>query len=601
MFRLLRYFSIASAVALIAVTFALVYLYRDNAMKELVVSAEGQNITLARSFANILWPRFSHYVMTVPETDGDKLRARPETAEIDEAVRALTADLPVLKVKIYNLDGLTIYSSAPGQIGADKSNNPSFLKAARAEISESKFSFRENFSAFSGKVFNRSLVESYLPIWGDDDAVEGVFELYTDVTPLVAMVDRSTDRLTVGLLMTFTALYAILFLIVRRADHIIKRKYADQLESEAKFKAVVDNSPTKIHIKDAEGRYVLVNPEAEKLFGFTDEEARGKTTYDIFPKEVADAFTAHDRAVADSGETVEQTEEFTREDGVHTYLTVKFPIPDGQGGVAGIAAIGTDITERKRAEEEVRAINAELEQRVKARTAELTATNKELETFAYTIAHDLRAPLRSMDGFSQALLEDCADKLDAKGRDYLKRIRGASQTMARLIDDILKLSRVTRAQIEPSEVDLSGLAQATARVLRKIDSDRQVVFDIAPGVVANGDGRLLRQVFDNLLGNAWKFTTKNPRACIEFGVTDHEGEPAYYVRDDGAGFDMAYADKLFEPFQRLHSATEFAGSGIGLATVARIVRRHGGRVWAESEIGRGATVYFTLSMEGITT
>lgn len=250
---------------------------------------------------------------------------------------------------------------------------------------------------------------------------------------------------------------------------------------------------------------------------------------------------------------------------------------------------------------EISKLNEGLEQKVKARTAELTATNKELETFAYTVSHDLRAPLRSMDGFSHALLEDCADQLDAKGRDYLERVRGASQKMARLIDDILSLSRVTRAQIEPSEVDLSGLAQATARELRKIDSDRQVVFDIAPGVVANGDARLLRQVFDNLLDNAWKFTTKNPRACIEFGVTDHEGEPAYYVRDDGAGFDMAYADKLFEPFQRLHSATEFAGSGIGLATVARIVRRHGGRVWAESEIGRGATVYFTLSMEGITT
>ena len=250
---------------------------------------------------------------------------------------------------------------------------------------------------------------------------------------------------------------------------------------------------------------------------------------------------------------------------------------------------------------EISKLNEGLEQKVRARTVELTAANEELEAFAYTVSHDLRAPLRSMDGFGQALLEDCADKLDAKGRDYVKRIRGASQTMARLIDDILKLSRVTRAQIEPSEVDLSGLAQATARELRQIDSDRQVVFDIAPGVVANGDAQLLRQVFNNLLDNAWKFTTKNPRACIEFGVTDHEGEPAYYVRDDGAGFDMAYADKLFEPFQRLHSATEFAGSGIGLATVARIIRRHGGRVWAESEIGRGATVYFTLSTQGTTT
>ena len=311
MFGLLRYFSIASAVALIAVTFALVYLYRDNAMEELVVSAEGQNLTLARSFANILWPRFSDYVMTVTDTDGDKLRARPETAEIDEAVRSLTAGLPVLKVKIYNLDGRTIYSSQPSQIGADKGDNPGFQKSARAGKPASKFSLRETFSAFSGTVMNRDLVESYLPIWGADDAIEGVFELYTDVTPLVAMIDRRTDRLTVGLLMTFALLYGVLFLIVRRADRILKRQYSEQLEyrehieerntslehqiderkwaeealreSQERLAGILDIADEAVISINESQRIILFNKGAEQIFGYGAEEVLGEPIEMLMP------------------------------------------------------------------------------------------------------------------------------------------------------------------------------------------------------------------------------------------------------------------------------------------------------------------------------
>ncbi len=228
----------------------------------------------------------------------------------------------------------------------------------------------------------------------------------------------------------------------------------------------------------------------------------------------------------------------------------------------------------------------------------LEASNQELEAFAYSVSHDLRAPLRSMDGFSLVVLEDYADKLDDEGRDYLGRIRRASQHMAQLIDDMLTLSRVTRDELEQETVDLSGMAEAIAAELQKTDPTREVSFDIAPGVVAEGDGRLLRIVLENLLGNAWKFTAEHPTAMIEFGVAEIDGEAVYYARDDGAGFDMAYADKLFQPFGRLHSASEFEGTGIGLATVARIVGRHGGRVWAESAVEQGATAYFTLEPSG---
>jgi signal transduction histidine kinase len=236
----------------------------------------------------------------------------------------------------------------------------------------------------------------------------------------------------------------------------------------------------------------------------------------------------------------------------------------------------------------------EMEQHVIARTAQLEAANKELESFSYSVSHDLRAPLRGIDGFSQALLEDYGDRLDAQGKSYLQRVRAASQRMAELIDDMLSLSRVSRGEMKSQAVDLGALAQSIAAELQSADRRRQVEFTVAAGLVAQGDARLLRVVLENLLRNAWKFTGKNSTAKIEVGVDRQNGQPVYFVRDDGAGFDMAYAEKLFGAFQRLHSSTEFQGTGIGLATVQRVIRRHGGRVWAESKVGQGATFYFTL-------
>lgn len=223
----------------------------------------------------------------------------------------------------------------------------------------------------------------------------------------------------------------------------------------------------------------------------------------------------------------------------------------------------------------------------------LESTNKELEAFSYSVSHDLRAPLRTIDGFSRILLEDYAEDLDEEARDYLGRVRAASAHMGRLIDDLLNLSRVTRGPLRRERVDLSVMAAEVVGELQRADPARNVEFVVEDGVTAWGDARLLLVALENLLGNAWKFTSKRPGARIEFGVEKRPGG-AYYVRDNGAGFDMGYADKLFGAFQRLHSAGEFEGTGIGLATVQRIVHRHGGRVWAEGEVGRGATFYFTL-------
>lgn len=245
----------------------------------------------------------------------------------------------------------------------------------------------------------------------------------------------------------------------------------------------------------------------------------------------------------------------------------------------------------------IHGLNTNLERRVAERTAQLEAANKEMESFSYSVSHDLRAPLRSIDGFSQALLEDYADRLDEDGNNCLKRIRAATQRMGELIDDMLNLSRVTRKGMRLETVDLSAMAQAIAAELRRSQSERQVEFVVADGMVADGDAGLLKVALENLLGNAWKFSGKRAQSKIEFGTTGHNGNAAYYVRDNGAGFDMAYADKLFGAFQRLHDQSEFSGTGIGLATVQRIVHRHGGQVWAEGEVKKGATFNFTLNAQ----
>jgi len=259
-----------------------------------------------------------------------------------------------------------------------------------------------------------------------------------------------------------------------------------------------------------------------------------------------------------------------------------------------IIELKTENAERKRAEQALKRAHDELEQRVAERTSQLATANKELESFSYSVSHDLRAPLRSMDGFSLALLEDYADKLDESGKDYLRRVRAGCERMGSLIDDLLQLSRLTRGVMRRETVNLSAMAESIAKELQQADPERQVQFAITPEVIANGDSALLQVVIDNLLGNAWKFTGKAQDARIEFGVFQDKGPPVYFVKDSGVGFDMAYADKLFGTFQRLHKSTEFEGSGIGLATVQRIIHRHGGRVWAEGVVDNGATFYFTL-------
>jgi light-regulated signal transduction histidine kinase (bacteriophytochrome) len=289
------------------------------------------------------------------------------------------------------------------------------------------------------------------------------------------------------------------------------------------------------------------------------------------------------------GERVESFETTRRrKDGHDIDVSVTIsPIHDSRGGVVGVSEVSRDISDRKRAE------------RTLALAQQATETaNRELEAFSYSVAHDLRAPLRGIDGFSQVLLEDYSETLDDEGRRYLRRVRESAQHMAQLIDGLLSLARITRGEVRREPVDLTALARATAERLKSSQAERNVEFLISKDLAAIGDSRLLAAVLDNLLGNAWKFTRDKPSASIEFSATERDGRQAFLVRDNGAGFDMAFASKLFGVFQRLHTHAEFEGTGIGLATVQRIIARHGGRIWAEAVVGGGATFYFTLDEGG---
>jgi hypothetical protein len=349
------------------------------------------------------------------------------------------------------------------------------------------------------------------------------------------------------------------------------------------LRTILDATTAVIYLKDSAGRYLFVNRQFQEVFAVARERVIGRTDEEALPAPVARLFRASDQMVL-SGVTPRELEEtIPGADGVHTYLSLKFPLRDAGGTPYAVCCVATDITERKRAADALRHAIAAAEQ-----------ANRELEAFSYSVAHDLRAPLRSIDGFSQALLEDYAERLDEEGRQYLRYVRESAQHMAQLIDDLLALSRVTRSELRRERVDLSGLARAVLAQLQRTQPDRRVRLVIADGLSAAGDARLLRVAFENLLGNAWKFTGRRAEALIEFGLNGDAGEPIYFVRDNGAGFDMAYADKLFGVFQRLHSSADYEGTGIGLATVQRIVSRHGGRIWAEAEVDRGATFRFTL-------
>ncbi len=372
---------------------------------------------------------------------------------------------------------------------------------------------------------------------------------------------------------------------IRALNADLERRVKERTAQVERLAAIVDSSDDAIIGRNLEGVVTSWNKGAERLFGYPAEEMLGRPLSPLFPPSRAEE-EARLLEVLSQGGRVEHFETVRRRrDGRDLDVSASLsPILDASGRVIGISKIVRDISETKRAQEAL----------ARAKSA-AEAANQELESFSYSVAHDLRAPLRSIDGFSQALVDDCLPQLDPDGKKYLSFIRESAQQMAQLIDDLLSLSRVTRSDLRHQRVDLSALARAALERLQRSQPERRVETVLQDGLVAEGDPQLLGVVLDNLLGNAWKFTGKHAAPRIEFGATSKSERWVYFVRDNGAGFDMAYAHKLFGVFQRLHAASEFEGTGVGLAIVHRVVGRHGGRVWGEGETDRGATFYFTLN------
>jgi PAS domain S-box-containing protein len=377
----------------------------------------------------------------------------------------------------------------------------------------------------------------------------------------------------------------------------IERERAEEAlsASESRFSALFDTMSEGFSISEIiydeagrprDWRYLEVNPAFERHTGLKAADILGRTSLELFP-DAEQLWLERYGKVALTGEPAHFEAQFGP---LGRWLEVRaYQTEPGR-----IAVVFFDISERKRVEERIQRLNQELEERVAHRTVQLESANRELEAFSYSVSHDLRAPLRSIDGFSHALLEDYDKLLPPEGHQFLERIRSSAQRMAELIDDMLNLSRVTRMSMKSVPVDLSKLAQDIAAELQRNHPEHSVRLTIAKNLKADGDLNLLQIVLENLINNAWKFTSRQEQAEIEFGSKVENKETIYFVRDNGAGFDMAYADKLFGAFQRLHTMTEFPGTGIGLATVQRIIHRHGGRVWAEGAVGEGATFFFTL-------
>lgn len=424
------------------------------------------------------------------------------------------------------------------------------------------------------------------PVFGPDGNIVYIIHRVEDVTEFVRLKQRGLEQHKA------TEQMEMEILTRARELHNANQRLRD---SQIFLDSILDNLPNMVFVKEAHDlRFVYFNKAGEKLLGHARADLLGKNDHDFFPKEQADLFIGQDRNVLKCGELVEIADEAiqTHHQGMRYLHTKKLPILNSDGVATYLLGISEDITERKRAEEEIRMLNATLEKNVH----ELERTNKELESFSYSVSHDLRAPLRGINGYAHILLEDYHQLSDLEREEYLKKIDAATIKMALLIDGLLNLCHLTRQDIHRVPTDLSEIARGIIQGLREREPRLVTTVVIQDSLVVRADPALLQAAMQNLLHNAWKFSSKTDHPHIEVGrlSSTETNKEAYFIRDNGAGFDMAYKNKLFGAFQRLHTDGEFQGTGIGLATVQRIIHRHGGQLWAHAEVGKGAAFYFTL-------
>ena len=702
-FRLVRYFTLTSLCMLVLVALALTYFLAqqgsffiqsakedskffkqvqeglaqqqdDTARRDLLSIHEAGNVNLAHLFENALWEKdFAPFLAKAQEISMDECRAIADVKDAKDGAlkppkekKACFSELgkkfmriegftdlnakvyramrksTVFKIKVYDLRGITLYSSEHAQIGEDKATNAGWLRAAKEGKTLSELTHRDKFSAFEGVVEKRDLFSIYLPVLQPgSERIVGVFEVYSDVTPFLKQIKKTSadikkssaanlakseqtdaatqtrmqamgDQTLTIVLLLMLVLFGALFMIVRRADVIITNQEAEGKkagealrQSESRFRMMFERTADALLLLDpGTGQFIDCNQATGDMLRCTDKKEILLLRPDqLSPSHQPDGRPSRDKA----GEMIDTA----MRNGNHRFewmhrstYRADFPVevlltPILLGERQLIITTWREITERKQAQNEILRLNASLEERVQQRTAQLLAANRELEAFSYSVSHDLRTPLSSIDGFSGLLGKALAAGAPGeRSTHYLARIRAGVAQMGQLIDALLSLARLSRASLRWDSVDLSALAQTVLGACQEREPGRLAQIDIEPDLLAQGDPQLLRLLLDNLLGNAWKFCGKQAQTHITFRRdSGPDGEAVYAVQDNGAGFDMAYAEKLFGPFQRLHTESEFAGTGIGLATVKRIVARHGGRVWAESAPQRGATFFFTLGTQ----
>jgi len=585
-FNLLRFFSLVSAIVVIAVTTAMVILYNRHEMNRLIEFGEMENVALTRSFANSIWPQYSSYITSVQETGGDALRSREETVEISDNLKVLAAGLPVLKVKIYNRRGVTVFSSDPRQIGDDRSGNPNFIRALNGSPA-SDLIYRDD-----GAADSRDMISSYVPVHTSDGNVAGVFELYTDVTALLDKVKRTTTRVTVGLFTVSGMLFVLFLLITRYADRILRRQHGDIMAAEKRFRDIAESTADWFWEMGPDLRVSFISDRFLSDTGLSRDDIIGKTYQEFIGSEIMHEEPEKWRQYEETLKARRPFRDFeysvNDQKGRRRYIRVSGnPVFGADGDFQGYRGAATNTTLRRLAQQ---AMHDAME--------EAKHANMVKSEFLANMSHELRTPLNAIIGFSDAIITEIFGPMTGseKYKEYIKNIHGSGKHLHNLINDILDVSVIEAGKLELSddEVEFAALAEECMnQVKTRTDKNGVRLYcEIEPGfpkLIA--DERRLKQILINLLSNSAKFTPRGGVICLAVRL-DADGSPVFSVADTGIGMSPEDIPKAMAAFGQVGDdrLRKQEGTGLGLHLCRSLIEMHGGTMTVESEKGKGTTV-----------